>query len=184
MTDPFAWTEERVARLKELWADPDKSATTIAAEFGCTRSSVLGKAHRLQLPKRRDPSAPRPLTPRPRKAREETLVIPQTQVEIEKPPAEDPGEWRGGPVPGDLPEPFAPVLHPPTPVDQAPPAEGEGIRIEQLEQYLCKWPKGDPQDWERFRYCGKHSKPGSSYCEHHHEKAFVPVPVRARRGRS
>lgn len=50
----FNWTDERVERLKKLWAD-GRSASFAAKELGgdqLTRSAVLGKIHRLGLPPR------------------------------------------------------------------------------------------------------------------------------------
>jgi hypothetical protein len=41
------WTDDRIEELKELWKT--KSATEIAAKFGVTRNSVVGKLHRLGL---------------------------------------------------------------------------------------------------------------------------------------
>lgn len=48
--DQMEWTDERIAKLKELWArKPEMSATTIARYFGTTRNAVLGKISRLGL---------------------------------------------------------------------------------------------------------------------------------------
>jgi hypothetical protein len=47
------WTEEMIATIKKLWVEDDWSATTIAAHINktygvsVTRSSVIGKAHRV-----------------------------------------------------------------------------------------------------------------------------------------
>lgn len=48
------WSEDREARLVELWDDEAMSATMIAAEMGITRCAVLGKAHRMKLPSRKE----------------------------------------------------------------------------------------------------------------------------------
>jgi len=50
------WTEERVALLKECWAE-GLSASQIAERLGggTTRNAVIGKAHRLGLAKRPSP---------------------------------------------------------------------------------------------------------------------------------
>lgn len=45
------WTDERITKLEAMWADGD-SASIIGAELGITRSAVIGKIHRLRLPKR------------------------------------------------------------------------------------------------------------------------------------
>jgi hypothetical protein len=71
---PSDWTDERVIRLKALWAD-GLTASQVAAELGgfehCMdggRSAVIGKVHRLHLPER---SAPQryPRIPRPKRDR-------------------------------------------------------------------------------------------------------------------
>src|SRR6478609_3569038 len=47
--DMQTWTDERVERLKKLWAD-GLSASQIAGELGgITRNAVIGKVHRLGL---------------------------------------------------------------------------------------------------------------------------------------
>jgi GcrA cell cycle regulator len=50
--NPAAWSDERVARLKLLWAE-GLSASQIAAQLGgVSRNAVIGKIHKLQLPGR------------------------------------------------------------------------------------------------------------------------------------
>src|SRR3954463_13065323 len=54
--DMQTWTDERVERLKKLWAD-GLSASQIAGELGgVTRNAVIGKVHRLGLSGRRQPT--------------------------------------------------------------------------------------------------------------------------------
>lgn len=48
---PVPWTDERVQRLKELWAR-GWSGSQIAHDLGVTRNSVIGKVHRLGLSER------------------------------------------------------------------------------------------------------------------------------------
>jgi hypothetical protein len=50
----MSWTEERIERLKELWADGN-TATEIGRMMATTSSAVLGKINRLGL-SNRDPS--------------------------------------------------------------------------------------------------------------------------------
>ncbi len=52
----MAWTDERIATLKELW-EKGLSASQIAAELaeGVTRNAVIGKAHRMGLSSRPSP---------------------------------------------------------------------------------------------------------------------------------
>ena len=66
------WTDELIARLKELWAE-GFSASQIADELhplfreGLTRCGVLGKVHRLHLPARKPRRHPVPRKVLPRK---------------------------------------------------------------------------------------------------------------------
>lgn len=65
-----AWTDERVALLKTLWAAGELSAKGIAAVLGhgITRNAVIGKVGRLGLPKRAHNPYPRNRAPRARRA--------------------------------------------------------------------------------------------------------------------
>jgi GcrA cell cycle regulator len=60
------WGRSRVDLLKRLW-DEGKTASEIATAIGagCTRNSVIGKAHRLGLPARESPIGKSPLYPFP-----------------------------------------------------------------------------------------------------------------------
>ncbi|MGH6659052.1 MAG: GcrA family cell cycle regulator, partial [Sphingomicrobium sp.] len=54
----MSWTEERIERLKKLWAD-GSTASQIAEELGgVSRNAVIGKAHRLGLEQRPSPVKP------------------------------------------------------------------------------------------------------------------------------
>jgi GcrA cell cycle regulator len=46
------WTTERDDALRAFWADPKMSASKIAARMGLSKSAILGRVHRLGLPKR------------------------------------------------------------------------------------------------------------------------------------
>lgn len=90
------WTDEEVGQLRNFWEE-GLTASQIAKQMGCTRSSVIGKAHRLDLPARKlapkrhpvekiarviemkrtlpEPSAPSPVP--------EEAVIPSSAVSID-----------------------------------------------------------------------------------------------------
>lgn len=51
---PSVWTEERLADLKRLWSE-GLSITQIGLEIGVSRNAVVGKVHRMGLPKRQSP---------------------------------------------------------------------------------------------------------------------------------
>src|SRR4030067_819641 len=46
------WTDDMLSQLRVLWIKGD-TVTEIANIFGKTRNSVIGKVHRLELPRRR-----------------------------------------------------------------------------------------------------------------------------------
>ena len=48
------WTEERLEQLKALWAE-GLSITQIGLRIGVSRNAVVGKVHRMGLPKRQSP---------------------------------------------------------------------------------------------------------------------------------
>src|SRR5215210_3411739 len=54
----MSWTDERIDRLKKMWAD-GATASQIADELGgVSRNAVIGKAHRLGLDARPSPVKP------------------------------------------------------------------------------------------------------------------------------
>lgn len=48
----MTWNEERVSILKKMWLKGESAANIAHALGGTTRNAVIGKAHRLKLPKR------------------------------------------------------------------------------------------------------------------------------------
>jgi hypothetical protein len=41
------------------------------------------------------------------------------------------------------------------------------VKFMQLRQGMCRWPIGDPQHFETFRFCGSACPPETSYCKTH-----------------
>jgi len=54
------WTEERVARLRELWTQGKTASEIGTALGGISRNAVIGKVHRLKLSGRPSPIRHRP----------------------------------------------------------------------------------------------------------------------------
>lgn len=50
-------------------------------------------------------------------------------------------------------------------------ARGEGVRMADLKERMCRWPLGDPKDTD-FRCCGEVSVPGMPYCPEHARMAY------------
>jgi len=59
--ETFDWNPENIQKLTDLWNDERSlSAYNISKHFnGVTRNAIIGKAHRLGLPKRKKPNPPR-----------------------------------------------------------------------------------------------------------------------------
>lgn len=142
------WTDAAVEVLKELWADGDLSAATIARRLGVTRNAVLGKVHRLGLshrrtgPKPRAPRQPGPKLPGPRPA---------------------PGSRQSG-----LQE--RPSQSAPAPATDVGP--GLVAHLEDIPRQGCHWPMGDPHA-EDFRFCGRPAAV-APYCDGHRVLAYRP----------
>jgi GcrA cell cycle regulator len=65
---PSVWNEDRLGNLKRLWAE-GLSITQIGLEIGVSRNAVVGKVHRMGLPKRQSPivRSDKPVEPKRRK---------------------------------------------------------------------------------------------------------------------
>lgn len=158
------WTDARVARLRELWADW-LSASQVAAEIGggITRNAVIGKVHRLGISMRARPA------------------LRSTLRRIEKPAAPPARKFDPRKPIADRAEPYAP---PPAPI-AAPPMEEAlealaRVQFVDLREGMCKWPIGDPHSSE-FRFCGAKASAGVVYCGYHAQIAYEPSQRRGRK---
>lgn len=159
----MSWTDERVERLKKLWAD-GLSASQIAGELGgVTRNAVIGKVHRLNLSGRAKPagsSVPRAHRPRVASApRSRALMVGNTALRIQAHPQPRPV--------------YRPIEEIVVPIALR-------TSILNLTDQTCKWPIGDPQEAE-FHFCGHKPREASPYCEYHSRLAYQPVADRRRR---
>lgn len=170
------WTDERVERLKRLWAE-GLSASQIAAQLGgVSRNAVIGKVHRLNLPGRakaggstvaaRTPKRPAP-APRPQNftARPAARPIARTAgAALLKEEAET-----------DLVE--STELVPVTTRTNVVVPISRRLVLTELTERTCKWPIGDPMS-EDFHFCGCESAESSPYCAYHAKLAYQPVNER------
>ena len=176
------WTDERVEKLKRLWAE-GLSASQIAAQLGgVSRNAVIGKVHRLNLPGRAkaggSSSAARPAkrpaqTPRPAAfqnrpaANTSTRTVTRTagatalkeEIEVE---AYEEVEVRRS-------------LNVVVPISRR-------LALTELTERTCKWPVGDPLK-DDFHFCGCEIADSAPYCTYHAKLAYQPVSERRKAAR-
>ena len=164
------WTDERVERLKQLWAE-GLSASRIAAEIGgVSRNAVIGKVHRLGLAGRaKAGEADGGVRPRKGGSVDGAAAAPEAEEIIMVP---DRVEAAAKEVAGAAP--------PPAPVrEEVVVPLSERVTIMELRESMCRWPLGDPTSPE-FRFCGSRAITGLPYCPHHAQVAYQPVTDRRR----
>ena len=141
----MSWTEEKVAKLKELWGKGNTASQIAEIIGGISRNAVIGKAHRLNLTakiktktaasnKNFDDSTNEKniqTTRRGRKSKFKSLII-EKDFEPENPK-----------------------------------------QLEELDENSCKWPIGHP-DEKSFYFCGRSSLKDFSYCKLHLLYAYQP----------
>lgn len=169
------WTDERVEKLKRLWAE-GLSASQIAAQLGgVSRNAVIGKVHRLNLPGRAKAggssaaarTAKRTSTPaRPANypARVATRTATRTVgVTLLKEEVEA--------------EAFQEVTY--TPPSNVVVPISRKLSLTDLTERTCKWPVGDPLT-DDFHFCGCEASDTSPYCSYHARLAYQPAAERRR----
>ncbi|MGF1445969.1 MAG: GcrA family cell cycle regulator [Pikeienuella sp.] len=193
----MTWTDERVEKLKEFWAE-GMSASQIAKQLGgVTRNAVIGKVHRLGLSHRSSGEATR--GPEDGAAQETAAPEPAAASEAPEPAAEPdappPAESTAEEAPRTtVPAPRDPSL-PRAPGQPTPEEEAARVTLAEIEKMAkkldlleltertCKWPIGDPAE-DGFHFCGLPAVPGKPYCKHHVAVAFQPMSARRDRSRA
>ena len=140
----MSWTDEKVAKLKELWGTGNTASQIAEIIGGISRNAVIGKAHRLNLSakiKTRTATSNQNFensleeknnqTKRGRKSKFKSLII-EKDFEPENPK-----------------------------------------QLEELDENSCKWPIGHP-DEKSFYFCGRTSLKDFSYCKLHLLYAYQP----------
>jgi GcrA cell cycle regulator len=163
-------TEGVVDFLKERYGAGD-SAADIAAKintaWACsiTRSSVLGKLHRLGLV--RSPATVRhtmragarmkaKMDRREPKKAQPTVKQSALAAVLERAPRE------------------------PAPKEENPADFPDRVKLQDLTERACRWPIGDPLK-EDFGFCGHAKVRGLPYCEQHARRAYQPPQPRVRK---
>ena len=140
----MSWTDEKVAKLKELWGKGSTASQIAEIIGGISRNAVIGKAHRLNLSakiKTRAATSNQSFensveeknvkNKRSRKSKFKSLII-EKDFEPENPK-----------------------------------------QLEELDDNSCKWPIGHP-DEKTFYFCGRSSLKDFSYCKLHLLYAYQP----------
>jgi GcrA cell cycle regulator len=140
----MSWTEEKVAKLKELWGKGNTASQIAEIIGGISRNAVIGKAHRLNLSAKiktrtaiTNQNFDNSLTEKNtknkkfRKSKFKSLII-EKDFEPENPK-----------------------------------------QLEELDENSCKWPIGHPNE-ESFYFCGRSSLKDFSYCKLHLLYAYQP----------
>ncbi|MGC9270999.1 GcrA family cell cycle regulator [Acidiphilium sp.] len=162
------WTDDTIIRLRTLW-DEGLSTAEIGRRLSVSKNSVVGKAHRLELPARPSPirrdgavatlsreSAPRrvsgPTLPSMATA---SVALPKI-VARSLTPVSTPTR----------PSLVAAMAAPAHPTPRVP---------------SCCWPIGEPGT-PSFRFCSDEALPNKPYCAAHAEIAYVRVRDRREGG--
>jgi GcrA cell cycle regulator len=160
------WTAEAVEDLKKL-ALEGKSASHISAALGVgSRNAVIGKASRIGIKLgggERGPGTRKPGGGRPRWAGAPYLRLSDhhhgSEVAGVCGPLVKPEEGRAACALGE-----------------SEVGEMRRVRFEDIREFACRWPLGDPRSGE-FTYCGLTPAKGQSYCAGHCRMAYrAPQP--------
>ena len=140
----MSWTDEKVAKLKELWGS-GKTASQIAEIIGgVTRNAVIGKSHRMNLSAKI----------KTRKATSNQSFENSLEEKNIKSRGGRKSKFKSLIIEKDF-EPENPK------------------QLEELDESSCKWPIGHP-DETSFYFCGRSSLKDFSYCKLHLLYAYQP----------
>lgn len=155
------WTDERVARLKDLWESGHSGGEIVKAFEGLfTRSAVIGKVHRLGLQTRMKKKARKPV---PDKS--SISAVPKNRMET-------------GPRAAQI---IARITAPIKPLPKATDVAQSGsypkvcgiphALVEHEGSERCRFPIGNPEHAD-FHFCTNAAMAGKRYCEGHCAAAY------------
>lgn len=164
----FEWSDDVVQSLRQLWADGHSTAE-IGRRIGASKNAVVGKAHRLDLPRRPSPIAHDNEQPRrPSKI----TTVPQSQnivpVEVPAPPLPP----RPTPLPVCAPVARNAITPKPAVNVVSPQPEDVPRSFDRRAGRTCCWPIGEPGT-KTFRFCDAAIEPRTPYCLDHARKAYA-----------
>ena len=140
----MSWTDEKVAKLKELWGKGSTASQIAEIIGGISRNAVIGKAHRLNLSAKIKTRAATS-----NQSFDNSLVEKDIKNRRSRK-----GKFKSLIIEKDF-EPENPK------------------QLEELDENSCKWPIGHP-DETSFYFCGRTSLKDFSYCKLHLLYAYQP----------
>ena len=140
----MSWTDEKVSKLKELWGKGNTASQIAEIIGGISRNAVIGKAHRLNLS-----AKIKTRTATSNQKFENSLEEKNTHTKKFRR-----SKFKSLIIEKDF-EPENPK------------------QLEELDESLCKWPIGHP-DEKSFYFCGRSSLKDFSYCKLHLLYAYQP----------
>ena len=140
----MSWTDEKVAKLKELWGKGNTASQIAEIIGGISRNAVIGKAHRLNL------SA---------KIKTRTAISNQS---FENSISNKNNQLKKGRRSR-----FKSLI-----IDKDFEPENPK-QLEELDENTCKWPINHPNEKD-FYFCGRSSLKDFSYCKLHLLYAYQP----------
>ena len=140
----MSWTEEKVAKLKELWGKGNTASQIAEIIGGISRNAVIGKAHRLNLSGK--------IKTRSTSTKQNSVKLNEQENNYKKRGRRN--KFRSLIIENDF-EPENPK------------------QLEELDESVCKWPIGHPNE-SSFYFCGRKSLKDFSYCKLHLRYAFQP----------
>ena len=140
----MSWDDEKVAKLKELWGKGNTASQIAEIIGGMSRNAVIGKAHRLNL-----------------------SAKVKTRAATSNRNFENSLEQKGIVIKRKRNSKFKSLI-----IDKDFEPENPK-QLEELDESLCKWPIGHP-DEKSFYFCGRSSLKDFSYCKLHLLYAYQP----------
>ena len=140
----MSWTEEKVTKLKELWGKGSTASQIAEIIGGISRNAVIGKAHRLNL-SAKIKTRNSSVTPKNLQTSDQDGIVKKRGRR---------NKFKSLIIESDF-EPENPK------------------QLEELDENVCKWPIGHPNETS-FYFCGRKSLKDFSYCKLHLLYAFQP----------